>query len=105
MVYLLEPQWNPMMEEQALCRLHRMGQKKPVTTIRFRMKDSFETVSGPIQNILVVTHSIFQKVVEIQERKKDLAALALSQKKVSKDDINISRLQVSNRMKKLMDFY
>lgn len=42
--YLLEPQWNPTTEEQALARVHRMGQQRPVTTIRFIVKDSFEEV-------------------------------------------------------------
>jgi len=42
--YLLEPQWNPMMEEQALCRIHRLGQKKEVKTIRYRIRGSFEEV-------------------------------------------------------------
>lgn len=42
--YLLEPQWNPMIEEQALCRIHRMGQTKEVRTVRFRIKNSFEEV-------------------------------------------------------------
>jgi SWI/SNF-related matrix-associated actin-dependent regulator of chromatin subfamily A3 len=41
--YLLEPQWNSMIEEQALCRVHRVGQKRDVTTIRYLIKDSFET--------------------------------------------------------------
>ena len=40
----MEPQWNPMIEEQALDRIHRIGQKKPVTTIRYIVKDSFEEV-------------------------------------------------------------
>lgn len=40
----MEPQWNPMMEEQALCRVYRMGQKKDVTIVRYRMRDSFESV-------------------------------------------------------------
>ncbi|KAH9216234.1 putative SWI/SNF-related matrix-associated actin-dependent regulator of chromatin subfamily A member 3-like 3, partial [Leptodontidium sp. 2 PMI_412] len=42
--YLLEPQWNPMMEEQALCRIHRLGQTKEVKTIRYRVKGFFEEV-------------------------------------------------------------
>jgi SNF2 family DNA or RNA helicase len=42
--YLLEPHWNPMVEEQALCRVHRVGQKKPVTTVRYLIRDSFEEV-------------------------------------------------------------
>jgi hypothetical protein len=33
-----------MMEEQALCRIHRLGQTKEVKTIRYRMKGSFEEV-------------------------------------------------------------
>lgn len=45
-VYLLEPHWNPMIEEQALCRVHRVGQKHDVTTIRYLMRDSFEEVSS-----------------------------------------------------------
>ena len=43
-VYLLEPQWNPMIEEQALNRVHRMGQTKDVTTIRYIMESSIEEV-------------------------------------------------------------
>ena len=46
--YLLEPQWNPMMEEQALCRIHRIGQKKDVVTIRYIIKDSWEEVCSSI---------------------------------------------------------
>ena len=40
----MEPQWNPTVEEQALARIHRMGQTKEVTTIRYVMEDTFEGV-------------------------------------------------------------
>ena len=40
----MEPQWNPMAEEQALDRIHRIGQTQPVTTIRYIMKDTWEEV-------------------------------------------------------------
>ena len=43
--YIMEPQWNPMAEEQALDRIHRLGQTRPVTTIRYIMKDTWEEVS------------------------------------------------------------
>jgi hypothetical protein len=49
-VYLMEPQWNPTIEEQALARVHRLGQTKKVTTVRFIMKDSVEDVSCPINS-------------------------------------------------------
>ncbi|KAI0903147.1 hypothetical protein F4823DRAFT_636667 [Ustulina deusta] len=40
--HLLEPQWNPAIEEQALSRVHRMGQRRRVVTMRYVMKDSIE---------------------------------------------------------------
>lgn len=46
-VHLLEPQWNPAIEEQALSRVHRMGQHRPVVTMRYVMKDSIEEVRYP----------------------------------------------------------
>ena len=45
--FILEPQWNPMAEEQALSRIHRMGQIKPVETVRYIMQGSIEEVSSP----------------------------------------------------------
>jgi hypothetical protein len=46
--YLLEPQWKPMVEEQALSRIHRIGQTKKVKTIRPFVRNSFEEVrDGP----------------------------------------------------------
>ncbi|KAJ3273492.1 hypothetical protein HDV01_004412 [Terramyces sp. JEL0728] len=41
-VYLLEPYWNPAVEQQAIDRVHRLGQTKPVTTIRLIIKNSIE---------------------------------------------------------------
>jgi SWI/SNF-related matrix-associated actin-dependent regulator of chromatin subfamily A3 len=43
-VHLMEPQWNPMVESQALDRVYRLGQTKPVKTIRYIVKDTFEKV-------------------------------------------------------------
>lgn len=56
--YLLEPQWNPMMEEQALCRIHRLGQTKEVKTVKYRIGGSFEevtTVFHPISLLYTTT--------------------------------------------------
>lgn len=35
---------NPTIEDQALARIHRIGQRKEVTTVRFIVRDSFEEV-------------------------------------------------------------
>ncbi|KPM37325.1 hypothetical protein AK830_g9236 [Neonectria ditissima] len=42
--FLMEPHWNPTIEDQALARIHRLGQKREVTTVRFYVRDSFEQV-------------------------------------------------------------
>ncbi|KAH8892106.1 hypothetical protein GQ53DRAFT_793927 [Thozetella sp. PMI_491] len=56
--YLMEPHWNPTLEEQALARIHRIGQTREVTTIRFFVRDSFE-----------------ERVIELQKMKKQLAGV------------------------------
>ncbi|KAI6084099.1 SNF2 family N-terminal domain-containing protein [Hypoxylon rubiginosum] len=59
--YLIEPHWNPTLEEQALARIHRLGQTREVTTVRLYMRDSFE-----------------EQVIKVQESKKQLANVLLS---------------------------
>lgn len=41
-VYLLEPQWNPAIEQQAIDRVWRLGQTREVTTIRMIISNSVE---------------------------------------------------------------
>ena len=45
----MEPQWNPMAEEQAIDRVHRLGQTIPVTAFRYIVKNSIDEV-GPQPN-------------------------------------------------------
>ncbi|KAG4256793.1 hypothetical protein FPRO03_03803 [Fusarium proliferatum] len=54
-VHLVEPHWNPMLEEQALDRVHRMGQTRDVVATRY-----------------ITNNSIEMLVKEIKERKLDL---------------------------------
>lgn len=54
-VFLLDPWWNPAVEEQAIDRVHRIGQNKEVTVIRFIVKDSVE-----------------ERILELQKRKNEI---------------------------------
>ncbi|EWT02359.1 helicase SNF2 [Intrasporangium oryzae NRRL B-24470] len=54
-VFVLDPWWNPAAEAQAIDRAHRIGQSRPVTVYR-----------------LVSAGTIEEKVVALQERKRDL---------------------------------
>jgi SWI/SNF-related matrix-associated actin-dependent regulator of chromatin subfamily A3 len=73
----MEPQFNPAVEEQALDRVHRIGQTQAVSTIRFVMRDSFE-----------------ENIVSLQRRKKQFAELALAQGPVRRADYSRDLLQV-----------
>jgi SNF2 family DNA or RNA helicase len=48
-VYFTSPHWNPGMEEQALCRVYRIGQKNRVTITHVICKDTIETRIQDIQ--------------------------------------------------------
>jgi SNF2 family DNA or RNA helicase len=41
-IYLLEPQWNPSIELQAIGRALRLGQTDQVTIVRYIMKNTVE---------------------------------------------------------------
>jgi SNF2 family DNA or RNA helicase len=43
-VHIIEPHWNPMIEEQAASRVYRLGQQREVTINRYIVKDSVEEV-------------------------------------------------------------
>ena len=62
----MDPWWNPAVEDQASDRAHRMGQTKPVTVYR-----------------LVSQETVEQKIVELHERKRDLADSLLQGTEVS----------------------
>lgn len=74
--YIMEPQWNPMSESQALDRIHRLGQLKEVQTIRYIMRGSYE-----------------EKVLSLQAAKQGLADLTLGTGALNKIDVEYGRLQ------------
>ncbi|KAK1825710.1 SNF2 family N-terminal domain-containing protein [Podospora conica] len=59
-VYVMEPQYNPAAEAQAIDRVHRLGQKREVKTVRYIMRNSFE-----------------ERMLDLQDKKTKLATLSL----------------------------
>ncbi|HEY1024862.1 MAG TPA: DEAD/DEAH box helicase, partial [Sphingobacteriaceae bacterium] len=49
-VFILDPWWNPAVEQQAIDRTHRIGQKKNVFIYKFITKDSVEEKILALQN-------------------------------------------------------
>ncbi|KAK4183544.1 hypothetical protein QBC35DRAFT_393651, partial [Podospora australis] len=46
-VHLLEPQWNPFVEKQAIGRAVRLGQQREVCVVRYIVPTSIESVGSP----------------------------------------------------------
>ena len=72
-VIILDPFWNPYVEEQAIDRAHRIGQVRPVK----------------VHRVLVET-TVEDRIIELQDKKRALIEEALDEK----EHQNISRLGV-----------
>lgn len=44
-IHIIEPQWNPSVEEQAIARAVRMGQKREVVIFQYVLQNTVEQVS------------------------------------------------------------
>ncbi|KAH8733177.1 P-loop containing nucleoside triphosphate hydrolase protein, partial [Phaeosphaeriaceae sp. PMI808] len=53
-VFIVEPQWNPSVENQAIARALRLGQKQPVLVTRYVVDGTVEQVSWRHQAILML---------------------------------------------------
>ncbi|SCZ99378.1 BZ3500_MvSof-1268-A1-R1_Chr7-2g09506 [Microbotryum saponariae] len=79
-VYLMEPFWNPAVENQAVDRIHRLGQTMPVQTVRFVIKTTIEENMRKIQKrkLDLANMSVkktLSKAELLQQRKEELAIL------------------------------
>ena len=59
-VFLFDRWWNPAVEDQAINRAHRIGQKDTVIVTRFICKD---TIEERIDNVLRQKRAIFEAVL------------------------------------------
>ena len=74
-VYIVDPWWNPAVEQQAIDRTHRIGQTKNIFAYRMICKDTIE-----------------DKILQLQEKKRMLAKELISDdvtfvKSLSKEDV------------------
>ena len=75
-VYMMEPQFNPAAEAQAVDRVHRLGQSREVFITRFIMQDSFE-----------------ERMLALQRKKENLADLSMNRGKLDKAEAAKQRLE------------
>ena len=75
-VFLLDPWWNPAVEAQAIDRAHRMGQASKVFAYR-----------------VIARGTIEEKVLALQERKRELAASIFEEESASLRDLTREDLE------------
>ena len=61
-IFLLDPWWNPAVEDQAADRAHRIGQARPVMVYR-----------------LVASDTVEERILELQKRKRGIAEVAVGE--------------------------
>ncbi|ESP03729.1 hypothetical protein LOTGIDRAFT_198942 [Lottia gigantea] len=78
-VFLMDPGWNPAVEEQCFDRCHRLGQKRDVNITKFLVEDSVE-----------------ERMLALQEKKQALMTGAFSKKKSAdeRQEDNINRIKM-----------
>ncbi|KAL1687389.1 SNF2 family N-terminal domain-containing protein [Schizophyllum commune] len=81
-VYLMDPYWNPAVENQAVDRIHRLGQTRPVTTVK-----------------LIIENTIEARLLEVQKKKTALANMTLDRQSFSKAEL------MQRRMEELQDLF
>jgi len=67
-IYFVSPHWNPAVEEQAIARCHRIGQKKEVVVNRFEMGNFVKDVHQQVD-----TRTVDNYVGAVQDCKKKIA--------------------------------
>ena len=80
-VFVMEPDWNPAVEEQAIDRCHRLGQTRPVSVVRY-----------------VAQRTIEMRVVELADSKRCLGRGAMQ--KLSAEELRKMR---AAELKRLFD--
>ncbi|KAM7318191.1 hypothetical protein ACRRTK_022928 [Alexandromys fortis] len=76
-LFLLDMHWNPSLEDQACDRIYRVGQEKDVVIHRFVCEDTVE-----------------EKILQLQEKKKDLAKQVLSGSGASVTKLTLADLKI-----------
>ncbi|KAF0472323.1 SNF2 family helicase [Gigaspora margarita] len=61
--FIMDPWWNPSIEDQAVDRIYRLGQTRPVSIFRF-----------------VIENTIEDRVIELQEKKRSMVSQAFGEK-------------------------
>jgi SNF2 family DNA or RNA helicase len=86
-VVILEPFWNPFVEEQAIDRVHRINQTRDVVVYKLTIADSVE-----------------ERILELQEAKRRLAKAAIEGGKTGKKGMGLSKEDIFNLFRREAEY-
>jgi SNF2 family DNA or RNA helicase len=75
-VFIMEPQYNPAAVAQAVDRVHRLGQTRPVRIFQLVMKESIE-----------------EKILELAQKKQREADMTMNRQKLGKKEVQEARMR------------
>ncbi|KAK6950756.1 hypothetical protein Daesc_007281 [Daldinia eschscholtzii] len=85
-VHMVEPQWNPSVEEQAIARALRMGQTQKVTIFRYIMQKTVEQVVSSSITSSIGTELIASRTLSVSRGRRNILQSLLSTRKHKKPD-------------------
>lgn len=88
-VYLLDPWWNPATEDQAIDRVHRLGQTRRKIACNFPTNFVAVHVTR-----FIIKDSIEERIMELQDRKKMMAQGALGMNSKELRQIRLDELRL-----------
>lgn len=77
MVFMMDSWWNPSVEYQAMDRIHRLGQKRPVKVVKLVVEDSIEDQAS-VSCTLLARLLLTCQIVQLQHKKLAMTEAALS---------------------------
>jgi SWI/SNF-related matrix-associated actin-dependent regulator of chromatin subfamily A3 len=80
----MDPWWNPSIEDQAIDRIYRIGQTRPVSVFRIFIENTIE-----------------DRVFELQKKKRDLIFQAFEEQQ-SNESSNIDEAQLKKDLQVLL---
>ena len=83
-IYFVSPHWNPAIEDQAIARCHRIGQRREVEVFRFQMSGSeFAATTDGEEEDDDCTKTLEEYCLEVQDNKRNMREIMIENPQVS----------------------
>ena len=83
-IYFVSPHWNPAIEDQAIARCHRIGQRREVEVFRFQMSGSeFAATTDGEEDDDDCTKTLEEYCLEVQDNKRKMREIMIENPEIN----------------------